>query len=182
MQAFYSASFGKRLCSEVPIEVLEINIQPHSVLAHRWVNEAGKQVLELLISWCDRPQEEATWETYDLLADQFPNFRLEDKAFYREGTQQSSTVIWLSICTAVERALALSDVARQEVTGIGFGAICPRGRDERYEKGYCLLTYGLLLADPLRLPGLGEYTHRVIQHREVKLKSCHALASNGSKI
>nr|GEW45095.1 retrotransposon protein, putative, unclassified [Tanacetum cinerariifolium] len=30
---------------------LEIDIQPHSVLAHRWVYEAGKQVLELLISW-----------------------------------------------------------------------------------------------------------------------------------
>ncbi|GJX59436.1 ty3-gypsy retrotransposon protein [Tanacetum coccineum] len=70
----------------------EIDIQPHSVLAHRWVNEAGKQVLELLISWYDRPQEEATWETYDLLADQFPNFRLEDKAFYREGSNDTIPV------------------------------------------------------------------------------------------
>nr|GEX29690.1 hypothetical protein [Tanacetum cinerariifolium] len=32
-------------------------------------------------------------------------------------------------------------------------------------------TYGPLLADLLRLPGLGEYTHTVIQHMEVKLKS-----------
>ncbi|GJV29178.1 peroxidase 64 [Tanacetum coccineum] len=70
----------------------EIDIQPHSVLAHRWVYEAGKQVLELLISWCDRPQEEATWEAYDLLADQFPNFRLEDKAFYREGSNDTIPV------------------------------------------------------------------------------------------
>ncbi|GKA73531.1 ty3-gypsy retrotransposon protein, partial [Tanacetum coccineum] len=67
----------------------EIDIQPHSVFAHRWVYEAGKQVLELLISWCDRPQEEATWETYDLLVDQFPNFRLEDKAFYRERSNDT---------------------------------------------------------------------------------------------
>nr|GEW24072.1 retrotransposon Gag domain, retroviral aspartyl protease [Tanacetum cinerariifolium] len=29
--------------------------------------------------------EEATWETYDLVAEQFPEFRLEDKEFYREG-------------------------------------------------------------------------------------------------
>ncbi|GJX11480.1 retrotransposon gag domain, retroviral aspartyl protease [Tanacetum coccineum] len=70
----------------------EIDIQPHFVLAHRWVNEVGKQVLELLIFWCDRPQEEATWETYDLLADQFPNFRLEDKAFYREGSNDTIPV------------------------------------------------------------------------------------------
>ncbi|GJR70322.1 putative nucleotidyltransferase, ribonuclease H [Tanacetum coccineum] len=67
----------------------EIDIRPYSVLAHRWVYEAGKQVLELLISWCDRPQEEATWETYDLLVDQFPNFRLEDKAFYRERSNDT---------------------------------------------------------------------------------------------
>ncbi|GJS27444.1 peroxidase 64, partial [Tanacetum coccineum] len=70
----------------------EIDIQSHSVLAHRWVNEAGKQVLELLISWCDRPQEEATWETYDLLAHQFPNFRLKDKAFSREGSNDTIPV------------------------------------------------------------------------------------------
>ncbi|GKE07039.1 retrotransposable element Tf2 [Tanacetum coccineum] len=70
----------------------EIDIQPHSVLAHRWVNEAGKQVLELLISWCDRPQEEATWEAYDLLADQFSNFRLEDKTFYQEGSNDTIPV------------------------------------------------------------------------------------------
>ncbi|GJY60943.1 retrotransposon gag domain, retroviral aspartyl protease [Tanacetum coccineum] len=38
----------------------EIDIQPHFVLAHHWVYEAKKHVLELLISWCDRPQEEAT--------------------------------------------------------------------------------------------------------------------------
>nr|GEU52733.1 peroxidase 64 [Tanacetum cinerariifolium] len=70
----------------------EIDIQPHSVLAHRWVYEAVKQVLELLISLCDRPHEEATWEAYDLLVNQFLNFRLEDKAFYREGSNDTIPV------------------------------------------------------------------------------------------
>ncbi|KAJ0780370.1 putative ribulokinase [Helianthus annuus] len=37
---------------------------------------------------------------------------------------QSSTDIWLAICTAVKRALSLSDVAGEEVTGIGFAATC----------------------------------------------------------
>ncbi|GKA45423.1 putative mitochondrial protein [Tanacetum coccineum] len=49
------------------------------------VYEAGQHVLELLISWSNRPVEEATWET-DLVAEQFPTFRLEDKKFYREGS------------------------------------------------------------------------------------------------
>nr|GFA56217.1 manganese-transporting ATPase [Tanacetum cinerariifolium] len=56
------------------------------------VYKAGKQVLELLISWCDRPQEEATWEAYDLLVDQFLNFCLEDKAFYQEGSNDTIPV------------------------------------------------------------------------------------------
>ncbi|KAK1441653.1 hypothetical protein QVD17_07716 [Tagetes erecta] len=64
----------------------EVDLQPSSVISHRWVYEAGHPILELLISWCNRPIEECTWETYDLLAEQFPEFRLEDKAFYREGS------------------------------------------------------------------------------------------------
>nr|GFB48764.1 chromo domain containing protein [Tanacetum cinerariifolium] len=64
----------------------EIDLQPNSVITHRWVYKAGQPVLALLIAWCNRPVEEATWETYDLVAEQFPEFRLEDKAFYQEGS------------------------------------------------------------------------------------------------
>ncbi|KAI3753279.1 hypothetical protein L2E82_25328 [Cichorium intybus] len=68
----------------------EIDLQPNSVITHRWVYEAGQPVLELLISWCNRPVEEATWETYDLMTEQFPTFRLEDKTFYREGSNDKN--------------------------------------------------------------------------------------------
>ncbi|KAD3069020.1 hypothetical protein E3N88_36900 [Mikania micrantha] len=50
-----------------------------SKLDHRWILSAGVSVLELLISWVNRPIEEATWEVYDSVAEQFPDFRLEDK-------------------------------------------------------------------------------------------------------
>ncbi|KAK9076822.1 hypothetical protein SSX86_005156 [Deinandra increscens subsp. villosa] len=45
---------------------------------------------------------------------------------WKEGdcVEQSSTDIWLAICTAVKRALSLSDVAGEEVAGIGFAATC----------------------------------------------------------
>nr|GEY16782.1 hypothetical protein [Tanacetum cinerariifolium] len=73
----------------------EIDLQPNSVITHRWVYEAGQPVLELLIAWCNRPVEEATWETYDLVAEQFPEFRLEDKAFYREGSNdKEEKTVW----------------------------------------------------------------------------------------
>ncbi|KAD4384176.1 hypothetical protein E3N88_24344 [Mikania micrantha] len=49
----------------------EYDVQPASVAAHRWVLEAGQPVLELLIHWQNRPTEEATWECYDLLKNQF---------------------------------------------------------------------------------------------------------------
>ncbi|XP_021982387.1 FGGY carbohydrate kinase domain-containing protein isoform X2 [Helianthus annuus] len=45
---------------------------------------------------------------------------------WKEGdcVEQSSTDTWLAICTAVKRALSLSDVAGEEVIGIGFAATC----------------------------------------------------------
>ncbi|KAH0664533.1 hypothetical protein KY284_029464 [Solanum tuberosum] len=49
------------------------------------VKEAGSSSLELLIHWVDRPLEEASWENYDLIAEQFPSFRLEDKATFQGG-------------------------------------------------------------------------------------------------
>ncbi|GJT83091.1 peroxidase 64 [Tanacetum coccineum] len=66
-----------------------VDLQPSSVLAHRWVIEVGQPVLELLILWCHRRTEEATWENYDLLTTQFSDFRLEDEAFYREGSNDT---------------------------------------------------------------------------------------------
>ncbi|VFQ89696.1 unnamed protein product [Cuscuta campestris] len=62
----------------------EFDVQPKEVLSHHRVWEAGQHVLELLISWCQRPVEEATWECYDLLRAQFPSFRLEDKSFWKK--------------------------------------------------------------------------------------------------
>ncbi|KAD2393285.1 hypothetical protein E3N88_40262 [Mikania micrantha] len=64
----------------------EYDVQPASVAAHRWVLEAGQPVLELLIHWQNRPIEEATWECYDLLKNQFPTFRLADKSSFGEGS------------------------------------------------------------------------------------------------
>lgn len=64
----------------------EITLSPTAVLAHRWVKEGGVPVLELLVQWENRPLEEASWESYDLLAGQFPSFRLEDKASFQRGS------------------------------------------------------------------------------------------------
>ncbi|KAD5508936.1 hypothetical protein E3N88_16639 [Mikania micrantha] len=64
----------------------ELELTPFEVLQHRWVMEANRPVLELLVSWCNRPVEEATWESYDLFSTQFPSFRLEDKSFYQGGS------------------------------------------------------------------------------------------------
>ncbi|GJZ37440.1 putative nucleotidyltransferase, ribonuclease H [Tanacetum coccineum] len=82
-------SFSPDSVASLPItKNWEIDVQSASTVDHRWVLEAGQPVLELLVSWNQRPLEEATWETYDLLAEQFPNFRLEDKAFYRGKNEE----------------------------------------------------------------------------------------------
>lgn len=41
--------------------------------------------------------------------------------------QQSSTDIWLAICTAVKTACALENVSKEEVKGLGFAATCSLG-------------------------------------------------------
>ncbi|KAD4888403.1 hypothetical protein E3N88_20476 [Mikania micrantha] len=64
----------------------EADFVPAAVLDHRWVTVTGVSVLELLISWDHRPIEEATWEPYDVIAEQFPHFRLEDKSFFQGGS------------------------------------------------------------------------------------------------
>lgn len=60
-------------------------MEPEKVLSHCWINEFGIPTLDLLIQWCNRPLEEATWEDYNLLARQFPSSRFEDKSYFEEG-------------------------------------------------------------------------------------------------
>ncbi|KAD5961741.1 hypothetical protein E3N88_13214 [Mikania micrantha] len=89
-----SRFFGPYPCGYVPTFVIpplpltkdwEVDFYPKSVVSHHWVSENGVSVLELSIEWQHRPMEEATWESYDLLVEQFPLFRLEDKLAFGGG-------------------------------------------------------------------------------------------------
>ncbi|KAK1409444.1 hypothetical protein QVD17_35970 [Tagetes erecta] len=91
----------------------EIDLQPATVLEHRWVFEAGQPVLELLISWSQRPIEEATWESYDLLVEQFPSFRLEDKAFYRGGSNDKNQLVYTRRKNKIKKAVSKSAESNQ---------------------------------------------------------------------
>lgn len=53
---------------------------PEAVLAKRTVSMDGQQVPQNLVQWKDKSVVEATWEDLWMLKDQFPEFRLEDKA------------------------------------------------------------------------------------------------------
>ncbi|KAF3644745.1 Peptidyl-prolyl cis-trans isomerase CWC27 -like protein [Capsicum annuum] len=86
------ASFQIALSSELPSQPpgLPLNdegeqliISPEQVLAHRWGSPTANPQLELLINWVGRPLKEASWKNYDLLAAQFPSFRLEDKVTFQ---------------------------------------------------------------------------------------------------
>nr|GEZ57145.1 retrotransposon Gag domain, retroviral aspartyl protease [Tanacetum cinerariifolium] len=94
-----SFSFQHLAVEPEVIPCIRAPLQPNLVITHRRVYEAGQPVLELLIAWCNRDVEEATWETYDLVAEQFPKFRLEDKAFYQEGSNDKNPFKYASIFT-----------------------------------------------------------------------------------
>ncbi|GKD25560.1 retrotransposon gag domain, retroviral aspartyl protease, partial [Tanacetum coccineum] len=96
-------SFSPDSVAPLPItKDWEIDVQPTSIVDHRWVLEAGQPVLELLVSWNQRPLGEATWETYDLLAEQFPNFCLEDKVFYRGRSNDTNMRVYTRKKTRVK--------------------------------------------------------------------------------
>lgn len=50
------------------LDTWELHLRLH-VLAYRWTTT----ILEILISWLGRPQQEATWEECDLFHDHFPH-------------------------------------------------------------------------------------------------------------
>jgi hypothetical protein len=70
-----------RITSELP-PFSETNtplLQPQNVRDFRWVKRGAKYVTEALVQWKHMPPEDATWEEVTCLAQQFPDFDLEDK-------------------------------------------------------------------------------------------------------
>ncbi|KAK4276239.1 hypothetical protein QN277_019208 [Acacia crassicarpa] len=63
----------------------ELLLEPEKVLDSKLVTHDTSSDIHLLIQWKQRPREEASWEPYDLIADQFPQFRLEDNAHFQGG-------------------------------------------------------------------------------------------------
>lgn len=57
----------------------ELSVTREKILTHRWTTQGRTQTLEVLMKWQHRPVEEASWEEYDLISEQFPTFPLEDK-------------------------------------------------------------------------------------------------------
>ena len=81
--------------SSVPLPIsdsFELIVQPESVVSHRWKHLEHSGLLELLIHWKNRPPEEDSWEDYDLLQQQFPEFRLEDKSTFKRGCNDRTPV------------------------------------------------------------------------------------------
>ena len=71
----------------------EFLLEPESVQDVRVTTLQGIPEIELLIKWKNRDSEENSWENYDTIAAQFPNFSLEDKAVL-----QGEVMIRISHC------------------------------------------------------------------------------------
>ncbi|GJR04101.1 retrotransposon gag domain, retroviral aspartyl protease [Tanacetum coccineum] len=123
-------SFDDTTINPLPVtKDWEADLQPDSIISHIWVSEAGNLVLELLISWSNRPVEEATWESYDLLKEQFPNFRLEDKSGANDpiATQLATIAAKLEAMESLKEDIA--DLKRQAANKQRSG-----GSGSRYEE------------------------------------------------
>ncbi|PWA74286.1 hypothetical protein CTI12_AA219250 [Artemisia annua] len=67
-------------------------IVPDKILTHHWIPRSNN--LELLVQWQHRPLEDATREDYDLLAGQYPQFCLEDKASFQGGSTDKNLLTY----------------------------------------------------------------------------------------
>nr|GEV05704.1 retrotransposable element Tf2 [Tanacetum cinerariifolium] len=66
-------------------EDMEMRVQPREVLGVREGKSNSKEDREVLIRWKSLPKYESTWEPFQLIQNQFPDFHLEDKVLLWEG-------------------------------------------------------------------------------------------------
>ena len=64
-------------------EDMEVLLQPERVTGVRCDSHGRREVR---VAWKDLPEYEETWEPFDFLAKQFPEFNLEDKVSSWEGS------------------------------------------------------------------------------------------------
>ncbi|CAN1826128.1 hypothetical protein LINPERHAP1_LOCUS31419 [Linum perenne] len=69
----------------------ELLLAPDHIIQHRWIDP---NELQLLVAWHYRPNEDATWEDYDCLRAQFPNFHLEDKTSFEGGRRDKILITY----------------------------------------------------------------------------------------
>jgi hypothetical protein len=71
---------------------LELKVEPEKLLAVRQFTVSNNHQLEVLIKWQNLPEFEATWELFDLMCAQFPEFHLEDKVAVWKGSIDKAPV------------------------------------------------------------------------------------------
>ncbi|KAJ3687784.1 hypothetical protein LUZ61_016948 [Rhynchospora tenuis] len=57
----------------------ELRIEPQKLLARRVIKRRNEPVSQWLVQWVNRPEEAATWEDFEYLNQNYPNFVLEGK-------------------------------------------------------------------------------------------------------
>ncbi|WJX50794.1 hypothetical protein P8452_37049 [Trifolium repens] len=70
------------------------DLEPDTVLAQRTIQIQGEEVRQVLVKWKGRISEEATWEDAVMMTSRFPNFSLEDKAIFSDGSMRIGSYSW----------------------------------------------------------------------------------------
>jgi RNase H-like domain found in reverse transcriptase/Reverse transcriptase (RNA-dependent DNA polymerase)/Integrase zinc binding domain/Retroviral aspartyl protease/Integrase core domain/Retrotransposon gag protein/Chromo (CHRromatin Organisation MOdifier) domain len=65
-------------------------IEPLAILDRRVIKKNNQVAVEVLIKWSNLDEDEATWEDYEYIRHQFPNFKLEDKLNLKTGELSGS--------------------------------------------------------------------------------------------
>jgi Chromo (CHRromatin Organisation MOdifier) domain len=100
----------------------QLKIYPQKILSRYAIKQNNVVVPQLLIRWTNLPPEDASWEDYDTLANQYPTFILEDKNNFEQGECQMREMEFISIakCTQIKEEKKANEPIDQR-SNLNFG-------------------------------------------------------------
>jgi Chromo (CHRromatin Organisation MOdifier) domain len=101
----------------------KLRIEPIDVLDRRVVKKKNETITEILVKWSNLDDEEATWEYYTFIYNQFSDFKLEDKLHLKGGVLSQNKRNRL---IAIERAKFKFKLDGSTEDGHGGLTGCPR--------------------------------------------------------
>ncbi|XLU98983.1 hypothetical protein S245_013323, partial [Arachis hypogaea] len=101
LNKFTSDPPASNLPTPLRLDEKGLGMQPQMLLRHHMIKVHGRWQEQVLIKWQGMPEEDALWEAYENMKQQYPNFHLEGKFGFngesidvRKGSESPARMEW----------------------------------------------------------------------------------------